>query len=369
MTTKSGERKHGHTRCGCQAKMSVKKSQDDGMWIVSCFIEQHNHHLTTPSKVHLLPPHRIVSATKKALVQKFSEANIPTSQHVRLFEIEGGGPSMTDCLEKDIRNHKRDIQNDLSGHDKVKRFESEKAFNRERELVYDMSSDLISCSCRHFEFEGYLCRHMLCWMKVTQVMLLPDKYILLRWTKKVKSSVTCEGAPKLIERQSVISKRAVLAHIALELVDDCSLIEARSSFLMEELQKLKLKAKDLNGVNNITREINKSKSDELTQAIQDPHPVRAKGCGKRLKSSKEKSMPKSSRHCGVCSQSGHDKRTCSDLHLMEVDLDNGVLDIVGVPIQKDTGEMELIMPSVRAIVDTRDAFKILKACMKRESNY
>ncbi|GER35956.1 FAR1-related sequence 5 [Striga asiatica] len=109
MASKSGERKRGHIRCGYQAKMRVKKSQDDGMWIVSCFIEQHNHHLTNPSKVHLLPSHRIVSTTKKALVQQFSEANIPNSQHVRLFEIEVGGPSMIGCLEKDIRNHKRDI--------------------------------------------------------------------------------------------------------------------------------------------------------------------------------------------------------------------------------------------------------------------
>ncbi|CAA0812843.1 Protein FAR1-RELATED SEQUENCE 11 [Striga hermonthica] len=191
IATESRGRKRGHTRCGCQAKMSVKKSQDDGMWIVSCFIEQHNHPLTTPNKVHLLPSHRIVSTTKKALVQQFSEANIPISQ---------------------------------------------------------------------------------------QVMLLPvaaDKYILPRWTKKVKSSVTCEVAPKLKLGQSIISRRAALTHIAMKLVDDCSLTEARSDFLM---------AKDVNGVNNIAGQINKNKNDGIIEAIQDPHPVPAKGCGNRLKS-------------------------------------------------------------------------------------
>ncbi|XP_052197171.1 protein FAR1-RELATED SEQUENCE 5-like [Diospyros lotus] len=100
-----GERNRGHTRLGCNARLSVVKQQTGNSWVVSHFVEEHNHGLTTPSRVHLLRSHRKVSATKKALAQQFSEANIPTCQQVRLMEIESGGPSSMGCTEKDIRNH------------------------------------------------------------------------------------------------------------------------------------------------------------------------------------------------------------------------------------------------------------------------
>ncbi|GER56968.1 respiratory growth induced protein 2 [Striga asiatica] len=106
--------------------------------------------------------------------------------------------------------------------------------------------------------------------------------MLSRWTMKEKSIVAFEPTPKLTEGQSFISRRGVLTHIAMELVDNCSLTEARSNFRMEELRNLKLKTNDINGENNTTRQINKNRSCEFTQVIQDPHPVRAKGCGPLL---------------------------------------------------------------------------------------
>ncbi|KAL8466050.1 hypothetical protein ACS0TY_035245 [Phlomoides rotata] len=194
----------------------------------------------------------------------------------------------------------------------VKQFEPEKPFNRQRRLTYHISSDLISCSCQLFEFEGYPCRHMLCWMKVMQVMMLPDKYIIERWTKKAKTVVVFEQLPNLAEGQSFFSRRIALARIAMELVDECSLTEARSNFLMGELKNLMVKAKDIDDDSNIGKQ--HSKSREFTNVVRDPNPVRTKGCGKRIKSSKEKAMSQSSRTCSICSQKGHDKRTCLDLH-------------------------------------------------------
>lgn len=93
------------------------KQQTGILWPVSHFVEEHNHPLTTPSKVHLLRSHRNVSAAKKALVQQFSEANIPTCQQVRLMEIDAGGPSSMGLAEKDITNHQRDVNQALLGHD------------------------------------------------------------------------------------------------------------------------------------------------------------------------------------------------------------------------------------------------------------
>ncbi|XP_057808940.1 protein FAR1-RELATED SEQUENCE 5-like [Salvia miltiorrhiza] len=192
---------------------------------------------------------------------------------------------------------------------KVKRFELGETFNRERELTYYTSSDSISCSCRLFEFEGYPCRHMLCWMRVQQIMMLPDKYIPQRWTKLAKSTVLYEHIG-FAKGQSFTSRRGALSHMAMDIVDKCSLTEASSNFLMIELEKLRSKVKDFDIGGNTSKPVNESDRHESVQSVQDPNLVRAKGCGKRLKSSKEKAMSQSNRNCSICSQNGHDKRTC-----------------------------------------------------------
>lgn len=199
----------------------------------------------------------------------------------------------------------------------VKRFEFGKTFLRERELTYNTSSDLISCSCRLFEFEGYPCRHILCWMKVQQIMMLPDKYITRRWTKQAKSTVLLEPAQDFGKGQSFISRRGALSHLATDIVDRCSLTEASSNFLMTELHKLKSKIKDLDIDSQQLNESNRS-SAEFAQSVHDPNIVRAKGCGKRLKPSKEKAISQSGRSCSICGRSGHDKRTCPNLQQMYV---------------------------------------------------
>ncbi|XP_042383552.1 uncharacterized protein LOC122003649 [Zingiber officinale] len=58
----------------------------------------------------------------------------------------------------------------------------------------------------------------------------------------------------------------------------------------------------------------KRKSMDRSHNIIDPSSIRTKGCGKRLKSSKEKSTSKS-RLCRGCGHRGvsHDKRNCPSL--------------------------------------------------------
>lgn len=73
-------------------------------------------------------------------MKQFSEANIPICQQVRLFEIDAGGPSFTGCLEKDIRNHQKDIQMELSGHDAetlIQYFESKKEKYKSFYVAYE----------------------------------------------------------------------------------------------------------------------------------------------------------------------------------------------------------------------------------------
>ncbi|KAL2481035.1 Protein FAR1-RELATED SEQUENCE 5 [Abeliophyllum distichum] len=144
------ERNRGHTRVGCNARLSILKQQTGNSWVVNKFVEEHNHGLTTPSKVHLLRSHRKVSATKKALAQQFSVANIPTCQQLRLMEIDAGGPESVGCVERDLRNHERNIREELRGHDaetliEYFTFEMEKTPNFFFDYETDSENKLVRC--------------------------------------------------------------------------------------------------------------------------------------------------------------------------------------------------------------------------------
>ncbi|KAL2517408.1 Protein FAR1-RELATED SEQUENCE 5 [Abeliophyllum distichum] len=197
----------------------------------------------------------------------------------------------------------------------VRRYESGKYFDRPRELTYYTDDDYVSCSCRTFEFEGYPCRHIVCFFLKKQVLLLPDKYIIRRWTKNAKMGTVCEpSATSNMDDssiQSLMARHGLLSHKASMLVDNAAVTDARSTFLLNEFEMLNLKVDQVDNGGNVGKSKSSSKSREVKQVIQDPNPVRAKGCGKRLKSSKEKAIGKISRQCSVCGANGHDKRTCS----------------------------------------------------------
>ncbi|KAL2486310.1 Protein FAR1-RELATED SEQUENCE [Abeliophyllum distichum] len=145
------------------------------------------------------------------------------------------------------------------------------------------------------------------------------KYILRRWTKNAKVGISYgdsdvsygmeDGAEK-----SLMARHGLLAHKAAMIVDDAALTDARSTYLQGEFEKLHLRIKeiDIDGHNGIPTY--SSKSRESQQFIEDPSEVRAKGCGKRMKSSKEKAISKCSRQCIACGVAGHDKRTCPTLN-------------------------------------------------------
>ncbi|GER54856.1 FAR1-related sequence 5, partial [Striga asiatica] len=233
------KRKYAEVRTGERVKE---------VWVVKYFIEQHNHPLVTPRKVHLLRSHRGASATKRALMQ----------------------------------------------------------------------------DCKHFEFEGYLCRHMLCWMRVEQVMLVPKKYIKERWTKNAKNNLIYATSHNLIAGQSILGRRGTLMQLARELIDEASLTEARSKVLMEKFKVLKIEIGGIIVEECIIKPSSRIESRDEVVRVSDPEPVRTKGCGKRLKSGKEKSMLQSSRTCSFCHRTGHDRRKCPDLSVLDNNISTGL---------------------------------------------
>ncbi|KAL2511929.1 Protein FAR1-RELATED SEQUENCE 5 [Abeliophyllum distichum] len=567
----AGERNRGHVRCGCNARLSVVKQQNGERWVVSKFVEEHNHPLATPSRVHLLRSHRGVSKTKKTLMQQFSDANIPTCQQVRLLEIDAGGPSSLGCVEKDIRNYQRDVRQEMMGHDAqtlIEYFTFEKEKNPNFVFYYEIDDEnkFVRCfwadcdSRRSYAYFGdvvvfdttyntnrysmvfgpfvgvnhhgqtviFGCGllsdettesfvwlftkfieampnhavpgviitdqdaaiaraismvfpstlHRFCmwhilnkfsekmnvvlyndqyhrlvhiikqsespaefeqqwieimettelgnneWLsslfeirnrwvpayvkhvfaagmsssqrsesghsflkkyvnkknsltdfvtrfnralvhqrheelaanhidltqtpKVTTTLMMENQMVQIYtkkifllfqnelvqsnsyicskrsssneakvWTKNAKQArvfdPTTGSYVHIDPGHSLMSRHCMLSYAASDLVDEGSLTDARSTFLLSEFQSLRIRVKDIDTRGNVGMSRNRNSSLEETQVVCDPNPVRAKGCGKRLKSGKDKALSQSNRQCRASGTSGHDRRTCPTL--------------------------------------------------------
>ncbi|XP_042458601.1 protein FAR1-RELATED SEQUENCE 5-like [Zingiber officinale] len=186
--------------------------------------------------------------------------------------------------------------------------------SKPRVLTHDKEKDYISCSCKKFEFEGIPCRHMLAYFRINQVFHLPDKYILKRWTRNAKA-----GAMYALWKQNFIddperfltSRHSKLSYKVSVLIDDASLTDEGTNFLNEQFDCIYNKIQEMNISRTCGNGSQRKNSMDEAPNIIDPSSVRTKGCGKRLKSSKGKSISKS-RLCRGCGHRGmsHDKRNC-----------------------------------------------------------
>lgn len=73
-------------------------------------------------------------------------------------------------------------------------------------VLWVPQDEFITCSCRHFEFSGILCRHVLRVLSTHNCFHIPDQYLPLRWRESpllTKSTHTSHGKVQLL--QSMIS--------------------------------------------------------------------------------------------------------------------------------------------------------------------
>ena len=56
-----------------------------------------------------------------------------------------------------------------------------------RRVIWNPFEKIVSCNCRKFERGGILCSHALKILDVMDIKVLPEKYILKRWTKDAKN--------------------------------------------------------------------------------------------------------------------------------------------------------------------------------------
>ncbi|KAL2542487.1 Protein FAR1-RELATED SEQUENCE [Abeliophyllum distichum] len=255
------------------------------------FITRFNRALSHQRHEELVANHVDLNEQPRVTASVMMESQmvkIYTKKVFMKFQNEVVKSNLYICSKKETLSHMKTYV--------VQRLEHGSNFDRPRELQYYTDTDFVACSCRTFDFEGFPCRHMICFLKKKQVLLLPEKYILRRWTKNAKIGSACETNASNYRDdssiQALIGRHGMLSQKAQVLVDDAALTDARSTFLLGEFEMLNLRVKEIDdgGIVGNIKSKSSSQSREVQQIIEDPTGVRAKGCGKRLKSSKEKAM-------------------------------------------------------------------------------
>lgn len=89
---------------------------------------------------------------------------------------------------------KSSLDDGLSKTFEVARFDEEHKVYR---VGINIADQIASCSCKMFEFEGILCRHVIAVCKATNIFLLPQHYILKRWTKNAKEEAKFDILPSV----------------------------------------------------------------------------------------------------------------------------------------------------------------------------
>ncbi|KAL8507244.1 hypothetical protein ACS0TY_017966 [Phlomoides rotata] len=95
----------------CPARLNAIK-QDDGSWIVSKVVSEHNHEID-PSYSILMPAHRRIPVHMRRQLEANNIASIRPCKNVRLCEVQSSGPMNLGCSPKDCRNfidHRRRLR-------------------------------------------------------------------------------------------------------------------------------------------------------------------------------------------------------------------------------------------------------------------
>lgn len=185
------------------------------------------------------------------------------------------------------------------------------------------SDNYVTCSCNFFFQKGYLCRHAFAALHQCRVKEIPRVFVKPRWTKDaIKNHSFLASAEVSSVRDS---------HKRMKLKRTRAWFEFNNYMnqVGEDEDKLDLVLNGLHSINSILNEkdgppvetLNSHRADkfighvpESEVSVLNPNVSRNKGCGSRIKSSREISMgSQKKRRCSNCNRlESHNARTCPE---------------------------------------------------------
>ncbi|XP_027362311.1 protein FAR-RED ELONGATED HYPOCOTYL 3-like isoform X2 [Abrus precatorius] len=128
-----------------------------------------------------------------------------------------------------------------------------------------------SCSCYLFEFNGFLCRHVMIVLQISGVHSIPSRYILKRWTKDAKGRETSRDMSDVVVSNSRATRYDNLCQRAFELGDEGSLSQesyiAAVNALEEALRKCESLKESIQNVIELNPPIFGSQQTNLRNSV------------------------------------------------------------------------------------------------------
>ncbi|XP_050379523.1 protein FAR1-RELATED SEQUENCE 5-like [Argentina anserina] len=172
---------------------------------------------------------------------------------------------------------------------------------REHAVLFNASTQRVSCTCMMFTFVGILCRHVLKVLDKKNVSKIPTEYILKRWTRSAKGrTITNYHVPSDNHKESIGKRYGHLCRSFREVAsvgaEDAKLTayaNERSIELLTNLEKMKKELfKDKKCIEEAPK-VEDSSSESETEDLMIPRGVKRKAIvgrprGDRIKNVAEK---------------------------------------------------------------------------------
>ncbi|RYQ97184.1 hypothetical protein Ahy_B08g093202 [Arachis hypogaea] len=224
----------------------------------------------------------IPCATKSCIEAQFQDAYT----HAKFREVQAQFRGKANCITR--------LKNSALGYSvyDVGEQVSSSIFNK-FVVTYDSVAAEVKCQCLLFESRGILCRHALSVLSFEQVSQVSPRYILERWSKKVKrrhTHIKSSHDEPLMEPRSkrfdqLVFRSQNICEFASESEELTAILHRAYDNVMAEMESLKAKRK---GTSSLSHE---DANLESVNELQSPPRIRTRGRPKnRLGSKLEKQI-------------------------------------------------------------------------------
>ncbi|XP_020517877.1 protein FAR1-RELATED SEQUENCE 5-like [Amborella trichopoda] len=98
------ENAHPHKKCGCHAKIRIKKNENN-RWVIAKDVKEHHHILTTANMTRFIRSHRKIPNTVKRVIDTMESSMAKFRVMIVYLIEEAGGAENVTSIEKDLENH------------------------------------------------------------------------------------------------------------------------------------------------------------------------------------------------------------------------------------------------------------------------
>ncbi|XP_063938020.1 protein FAR-RED IMPAIRED RESPONSE 1-like [Daucus carota subsp. sativus] len=191
------------------------------------------------------------------------------------------------------------------------------------EVMVIHSDKHVTCSCNFYFRKGYLCRHAFAALHHCGVKEIPREFVKPRWTKDALKNFSFLGSSDVNDQSNKDDRTKLKRTRAWFDFNNCLNLagddEGKLDSVLQALESVNsslsegLGSSDSAGKAHRVDKFYGPVSDKEI-SVQNPHVSRNKGCGSRLKSSREiAAQDRKKRKCGNCNKLvRHNVRTCPE---------------------------------------------------------